>query len=286
MKISWKLCVAFATVTVAYSQTAGGRGASGGGRGVVQPAQRTNTFPFFMRPLAPADVLARGKALYDANCASCHAPDLRGMPEKKAPNLIRSTEMYDDQKGEHVASNLLKHKPVINLPATDSEAIAEYVHSILATMGPQGSPPGRNPVGLTYNVLIGDPKAGEAAFGKFCVSCHSATGDMAGIATKYPDPKTLQNRWVLGGGRGRGGQQATVTYQDGRKVEGTLVRRDDFVVVLTMADGSRRSIARSNDLPKVDVKDPQEGHKKMLLQLDDPEDKNLHDVTAYLATLK
>ena len=38
--------------------------------------------------------------------------------------------------------------------------------------------------------------------------------------------------------------------------------------------------------PKVEVKDPNEAHKKMALALDDPENKNLHDVTAFLATLK
>jgi hypothetical protein len=34
------------------------------------------------------------------------------------------------------------------------------------------------------------------------------------------------------------------------------------------------------------VTDPQAAHKKMALELDDPDNKNMHDVTAYLATLK
>ena len=46
------------------------------------------------------------------------------------------------------------------------------------------------------------------------------------------------------------------------------------------------AIARENGVPKVEVKDPSEAHKKMALALDDPQNKNLHDVTAYLATLK
>ena len=73
---------------------------------------------------------------------------------------------------------------------------------------------------------------------------------------------------------------------DGKKLQGKLVRKDDFIVVLTLADGTRKAIARDGDMPKVDVKDPNEAHKKMVLELDDPENKNLHDVTAYLATLK
>ena len=51
-------------------------------------------------------------------------------------------------------------------------------------------------------------------------------------------------------------------------------------------DGTRRSFARNNGVPKIDVKDPREAHKKMVLQLDDPENKKMHDITAYLSTIK
>ena len=93
-------------------------------------------------------MLARGKALYDTNCASCHAADLRGVPAKNGPNLLRAEEAMRDQAGERIAASLAKHSPVINLPQTDTVAISEYIHSVQATMGGQGSPPGRNPVGL------------------------------------------------------------------------------------------------------------------------------------------
>ncbi|MEO8372093.1 MAG: c-type cytochrome, partial [Candidatus Solibacter sp.] len=151
------------------------------------------------------------------------------------------------------------------------------------------------PAGMTLNILVGDAKAGEAYFAKGCASCHSITGDLKGYAAKYPDPRALQNAWVAGagaanpfGGRGGGGagNAATVTMPDGKKFEGRLVRKDDFLVVLTLADGTRKSIARNGDVPKVEVKDPNDAHKKMVLALDDPENKNMHDVTAFLATLK
>jgi cytochrome c oxidase cbb3-type subunit III len=264
----------------------GGRGQGGGRRG---------GFTQFTRPLANQDVLARGKALYETNCASCHAPDLRGAPT--GTNLLRSGTSLSDQHGELVGKAVASHNPKINLVELDSVAVAEYIHSVLATTGGQGSPPGRNPVGVQLNILVGDSKAGEAYFAKGCASCHSVTGDLKGLATKYPDPRSLQNAWVAGaaaanpfGGGGRGGGGAgnpvTVTMPDGRKFEGKLVRKSDFLVILTVADGTRKSIARDGDVPKVEVKDPNEAHKKMVLALDDPENKNLHDVTAYLATLK
>src|SRR4029079_14495529 len=100
-----------------------------------------------------------GKALYEATCASCHAADLRGGP--KGPNLLRSGIALVDKKGERVAAEIAKHTPTLNVVTVDSVAIAEYIHSIHATMGGQGSPPGRNPVGIELNVLVGDVAAGQ-----------------------------------------------------------------------------------------------------------------------------
>ncbi|MEO8078314.1 MAG: cytochrome C, partial [Acidobacteriota bacterium] len=171
----------------------------------------------------------------------------------------------------------------------------EYIHSILATTGGQGSPPGRNPEGLELNLLVGDPKAGAAYFATACAACHSVTGDLKAIGSKYEDVRALQNAWVAGssgrfGGAGRGsggsGSPATVTMADGSKLQGTLVRKDDFLVVLTLPDGTRKSMARTNGMPKVEVKDPAAAHKKMVIELDDPDNKRMHDVTAYLATIK
>jgi cytochrome c oxidase cbb3-type subunit 3 len=70
---------------------------------------------------------------------------------------------------------------------------------------------------------------------------------------------------------------------NGQKVEGDLVRYDDFLVIVRMADGTQRSIGRNGDVPKVDVKDPGEAHKALLPTYTD---KDMHDVTAYLASIK
>jgi cytochrome c oxidase cbb3-type subunit III len=272
----------------------GGRGQGGGGGAGGRGGGRRGGFTQFTRPLASQDVLARGEALYETNCASCHAADLRGAPT--GTSLLRSGTSLSDQHGELIGKAVADHNPKINLVEPDAVAVAEYIHSVLATTGGQGSPPGRNPVGVQLNVLVGDAKAGEVYFAKGCANCHSVTGDLKGLATKYPDPRALQNAWVagaaaanpFGGGRAGGGtgNPVTVTMPDGKRFEGKLVRKSDFLVILTLADGTRKSIARDGDVPKVEVKDPNEAHKKMVLALDDPENKNLHDVTAYLASLK
>jgi cytochrome c oxidase cbb3-type subunit III len=279
-----------------------GRGEPGRGAGPAQGqgrGGRRGGFPQYTRELAPEEMLIRGKALYETNCASCHMADLRGTVDGKNPNLLRSGVALRDLKGELIGAAIAQHKPPINLIAADSVAVAEYIHSVHGTMGGQGSPPGRNPTNVVLNVLVGDAKSGETYFAAACSKCHSVTGDLKGIGAKYPDARALQNAWVAGssgrfgggggGGRGGGGgagNPVTVTMADGSKLEGTLVRKTEWLVVLTLADGTRKSMARNNGVPRVDVKDPQEAHKKMVLELDDAQNKKMHDVTAYLWTIK
>jgi cytochrome c oxidase cbb3-type subunit 3 len=231
--------------------------------------------------------------LYEANCATCHAADLRGTD--KGPSVMRSGITYNDQHGELIATAVNKHTPALTVANADVVAIAEYLHSVQATMGGQGSPPGRNPTDVKLDVLVGDPRAGENEFSARCAGCHSGNNHpLNGIAAKYADPRTLQNAWFQGGGgfgaRGGGGADspAVVTMADGTKIEGTLVRQNDFLIVMTMADGSHKTIPRNNGVPKVDVKDPKDAHKGMAMKLmfEDPDNKHMHDITAYLATLK
>jgi cytochrome c oxidase cbb3-type subunit 3 len=77
--------------------------------------------------------------------------------------------------------------------------------------------------------------------------------------------------------------KVTVTPASGPAVEGPLVQLDDFLVSLTMPDGSEQTFRRDGNVPKVEVKDPMQGHKTLL---DTMKNKDMHDVTAYLETLK
>jgi cytochrome c oxidase cbb3-type subunit 3 len=74
-----------------------------------------------------------------------------------------------------------------------------------------------------------------------------------------------------------------VTLPSGEKVEGRVARIDDFYVALQLEDGTIRSFTRRGDVPKVEMRDPLEPHKALLATYTN---KDMHDVTAYLATLK
>ena len=286
-------------------QAPGGRGGAPGGQG--GRGRGPATFPAQQRPPGDPAVIARGKTLFEVNCRLCHGADLRG-GDQGGVNLLRSNLVLTDQHGELILPVVKSGRANPGLPPMppfpqiaddDVKAIAEYIHSVAATMRGQGNPPpGSEPVVL--NILVGDANAGRAYFAAKCAACHSATGDLQGLAARYDDPVQLQNTWVSGGGGrgGRGGRGAaaagggaraareitvTVTQLSGQKVEGRLDRLDDFIVVLTPADGVQRSFRRVGDVPKVDLHDPLDGHKKLLPVYTD---KDIHDVTAYLVTLK
>ena len=250
------------------------------------------------RPAEDPARIERGKTIYGISCTSCHGADLRG-GDMGGPNLLRSQTALSDKDGELIApiiqgSRQSAGMPAIPMSPEDAKAVAAYVRSILETIGRQGMPPAAGKE--APSVLVGNAAEGQAYFATKCASCHSATGDLQGIATRIPDPKTLQNAWVTGGGggrRGRGGAAepasdartvtAAVTLPSGETVTGRLVRIDDFLVSLAMADGSQRTFRREGAVPKVEIHDPMKAHRDLLSTYTD---KAMHDVTAYLATLK
>ena len=278
---------------------AGGQGTPQGAGAPPQGRGRgLGTFPAQQRPPGNPEVIKRGNGLYGVYCRACHGADLRG-GDQGGPNLLRSQVVLNDQNGETILPVVQQGRqnpgmavmPPLNIPEDDVKAIATYIHSVTASARGQGAPPAGPPIEL--NIVVGNPKAGQAYFESKCTACHTAAA-VQGIATRVPDPMTLQNYWVGGGvaggrgGRGGGGAAqtvvtATVTEANGQKIEGRLVRLDDFYVVVVLADGTSRSFRRDGDVPKVEVKDPREAHRKLLPTY---ADKDIHDVTAYLVTLK
>jgi cytochrome c oxidase cbb3-type subunit 3 len=211
--------------------------------------------------------------------------------EQGGTNLLRSALVLNDQSGEliyPVVRDGLRNAgmppmPAVGLSQDDVKAIAEYIHSIAATAQRQGGPPPGPP--LTLNLLVGDAAAGKVYFDAKCASCHSATGDLRGIGSRTTNVMQLQNNWLAGGARGANSKpvMATVTLQGGQKIEGQLNRIDDFLVTLILADGSTRTFRREGDVPRVEVRDPRDPHRNLLPEYTD---RDIHNVTAYLVTLK
>ena len=271
---------------------AGAGAAPGGGAGNAAAQQQPRQAPYDAQQRPPGDpeLVARGLGLYGIHCRGCHGVDLRG-GDLGGPNLLRSQLVLRDREGELIWPVVRDGQstpggssmPPQSLSENDALAVAEYIHSILASASRQGGPPPGPEVEL--NIVVGDAAAGQAYFAANCASCHSATGDLAGIATRIPEPQTLQNTWVRGRRRGavRPPVTVTVTQPSGERVEGTLDRLDDFFIALTTADGRQRSFSRRGNVPRVETDDPWARHTELLSLYTDTD---IHDVTAYLVTLQ
>jgi cytochrome c oxidase cbb3-type subunit III len=250
----------------------------------ASPPVRVGRPAYPVRPPADPAVVARGRQIFSANCSFCHGSDARG--GEGGPNLIRSELVLDDNNGELITTVVQNGRPDKGMPKfdlgkEDIASIAAFIHSM-----PVG---GRATTTGTVDPLVGDAKAGEAYFngaGK-CVTCHSVTGDLTGIGAKYTDVRALQGAMLSGEPRGESSESphktVTVTLRDGQTVVGTLYQVDDFLVSLVDANGDYHSYVRQGEFPKVVIKDPLQPHLDMLRTL---KDDDIHNLTAYLVTLK
>jgi len=235
----------------------------------------------------------RGAKLYAANCAGCHGGTARGGPG--APDLLRSILVLDDEKGILIAPVIRNGRvdlgmPKSNLPDSQIADIVAWIHVQTWAAGHRSSY-------AFQDVLTGDSKKGETYFANTCAACHSAAGDLKGIGARY-DAFSLQARWLQPSGGGRGGGRGgrgpapsspraavtvTVTPSSGKSVSGTLDRIDDFSVSLRDSSGEYHSFLREGNVPKVEVHDPIRPHVELLRKYTDAD---IHNVTAYLVTLK
>jgi cytochrome c oxidase cbb3-type subunit 3 len=268
MRFAIVLAMLAASLT-AQEEIPAGRGGRGG---------RGNTREFLGLGTAPdAAAAARGEKLYAPNCAFCHGEKARGA---EGPNLVRSPLVLHDEKGELLGPAIAKGFPDKGMPpfasftADQLYDLAQFLHLQVELVANRG----------TYkrlNVVTGDARAGEAYFKTACASCHSATGDLAHIGRRF-EPDQLQTRFIWPAGRGAAiRQKVTVTLPSGETVEGTLKKIDDLDVSLYDGSGTYRSWPR--DKVRVQLDDRLAGHRKLL---DKYTDADMHNLTAYLVTLK
>jgi cytochrome c oxidase cbb3-type subunit 3 len=225
-----------------------------------------------------AAAAARGKPLFTSNCSFCHGANARG--GDTGPDLLRSAVVLHDDKGEEIGPVVHNGRPARGMPAfpglTEAQLadLAEFLHLQVELAANRG----------TYQVkeiVTGNAAAGEAYFngpGK-CNTCHSVTGDLQHIGTKF-SPPDLQHAFLSPTDRDM--PKVTVTLPSGQIITGTLKRLDDFDVSLTDAQGEFHSYARSDGV-KVEVEDKLAAHRRLLDQYND---SDMHNLTAYLVTLK
>jgi cytochrome c oxidase cbb3-type subunit 3 len=260
------------------------------------PAAAETELPAFpVRPPADPVRVSSGRALFSVNCSFCHGATAKG--GETGPNLVRSAIVLDDKDGEQIGRVVKngipgKGMPNFSLSSAQIGEIAAFIHSI-----PVGE--GALDAAATVNSLVGDPKAGEAYFngtsGK-CTGCHSVTGDLQHVGSKYK-PRDLQSAMVAGGPRETGlatffalalfippGTTARVTLPSGAVHSGPLKHIDEFdVSIVDSTTGYAMTFARVGASPKVEIHDPIQAHLDLLRVFTDAD---IHNLTAYLATLK
>ena len=240
---------------------------------------------------APATVVSPGEALFQAQCGFCHGRDATG--GASGPDLTDSDLVAQDRAGNKLGPVIRTGRPERGMPGfplsdRDLEAVVAYIHE---RKGAVDKNPGRRRRVTIADLSTGNVEAGRAYFNGpgGCASCHSPTGDLAGIGARYRGLGLLMrflyptggNATQLPGGKPQSSPATVkVTLPTGETISGPLVFRDEFTIALRDADGWFRSWPRST--VKVEIEDPVQAHAT---QLGKYTDDDVHNLFAFLQTL-
>ena len=231
----------------------------------------------------------RGRKLFVPTCGFCHGADAAG---KSAPDLIRSQLVLHDEGGSLIGPVIHSGRTDRGMPAfpalTDAQIadISAFLHlRKQATSNRFGY--------VIQGLLTGSAQAGKEYFngdGK-CSTCHSPTGDLAGIATRL-QPVDLQRQFLSPGpslmdlflgkkSKPLPAAKVKIQLPSGETASGTLVREDEFNIEIKDAAGWHRSFSRAGATISID--DPMTFHRDQLAKYTDAD---MHNLLAYLETLK
>ena len=257
----------------------------------VASAQQPPKVPQIPRsPAADPAEHDRGRALWANHCIECHGSQARGT--ETGPNIIRTKTVNFDRAsftpGSVLGPFLKAGHPTQSgkpSPSFTNEEVVSLAHFLRQKVNDTMR---SSPLFTVADILIGDAKAGEAYFNGAggCAGCHNTTtSSLAGIRARVGTTVDLQQR-LLFPMRGRGADnpyavKVTVTPSSGPALSGTLVERSDFYVTLRQADGTIRAVV--TDGARVVTTNPLQAHIDLLDRISD---KQIHDVVAYLETLK
>ena len=227
-----------------------------------------------------------GQTLFAAQCAFCHGRDAAG--GETGPDLTSSELVEKDVGGNEIgpvvrAGRLDKGMPSFNLPDTDLDAIVAFLHEAKARADAK---PGRRRSVQEEDLQTGNAEEGKQYFNGAggCSTCHSPTGDLAGVASRHRGLSLLERMLYprpRRGGRADSPATVTVTLPSGQTVTGKLAYQDEFVIGLTDSSGWYRSWFKSG--VKFQVTNPLEAHRRLLGEY---RDETMHNVLAYLQTLR
>lgn len=220
-----------------------------------------------------------GGGLFLQNCAFCHGKDAGG--GESGPDLTRSKLVTSDKNGEAIGAVVRngrpeKGMPRFGLPDSEIMALVAFVHSQQdAAMSQTGTRKG---------VDESDLRTGNAAAGKQyfegaggCTACHSATGDLAGVATKYSGLKLEQQMLYPADAKAK----VSVKTSTGQTFAGPLEYQDEFTIGMRDSFDVYHSWPTAAIVYKVDK--PADAHVAAMAKYTDVD---IHNVFAYIETLK
>jgi cytochrome c oxidase cbb3-type subunit 3 len=220
-----------------------------------------------------------GGGLFLQNCAFCHGKDAGG--GESGPDLTRSKLVSGDKNGEAIGNvirngRVEKGMPRFNLPDAEILDLVAFVHSQQDKAMSQS--------GNRKGVDESDLQTGDAAAGKRyfegaggCSKCHSPTGDLSGVATRFTGLRLLEQMLYPRDAV----TKATVKTSSGQTYTGVLEYRDEFHVAIKDASGIYRSWPVSEITFRPDTALDQ--HVEIMSKYTDAD---MHNVLAYIQTLK
>jgi cytochrome c oxidase cbb3-type subunit 3 len=222
---------------------------------------------------------SNGESLFVQNCAFCHGRDAGGGEE--GPDLTRSKLVAEDVGGNKIGPVVLngrqeKGMPRFQLAEQDIKDVAAYIHAEKKIAESQKG--GRRGVEVA-DLQTGNAEAGKIYFngaGK-CATCHSPTGDLAGVASRFEGLK-LEQRLLYPHGVVAA---ITVTLPNGEKLAGKLAYQDEFNIGMRDANGWYHSWPVNSVKFTIDA--PAAAHAELLGQYTDDD---IHNLMAYLQTLR
>lgn len=225
----------------------------------------------------PANVAEAGRHLFQRNCAFCHGRDAAG--GETGPDLTRSKLVLFDMNGSKVTEVVRNGRPEKKMPAFNFSN--EEIHSLIAFIHRQARssrPGGRRGVDVT-DLQTGNVEAGKRYFNGAggCAKCHSATGDLAGVASRFEGLQLEEQMLYPRNAQSR----VTVTLASGQKITGLLAYRDEFTIGLRDSKDAYHSWPV--DRIRYTVDSPVDAHVALFSKYTD---EDIHNLMAYLQTLR